>query len=120
LVIPHTSFAPTTFVLHKENEAFVRGQRKRLTVPYRNVTGLLIVLLLADARLLLGEVLACTSQQDEDNLTVRVTYRFRAPTGQELQGHDQAHRNDLKHVALPSPATPVVVNYLSPKDYFLL
>jgi len=91
--------------------------------------------LMRRGRLLPGQVLACrryitaasTSLNPrvygsalQGKFFIELSYRFRAPTGQEIRATMRRERNDLRTSRLPGFGTPVKVLYLDDKRYAVL
>jgi hypothetical protein len=64
------------------------------------------------SRKLLGEVVSCQKDLDDDICVVTLQYRFTSPqSGQMLNDTQVCKRNDLTNARMPAPGTPVTVFY---------
>jgi hypothetical protein len=64
------------------------------------------------SRKLIGEVLVCQKELDEDTCVVTLHYRFTSPqSNQMLDGTHTCKRDDLTNARLPTRGTPVIVLY---------
>lgn len=71
--------------------------------------------------ILTGQLIACEGVMDEDgDYKVRVSFRFRSPSGQTLTGQARQIRNDLRSRPLPPVGAPVAVYYRHDRSYRLL
>ena len=107
--------------------------RNWLTALVAALTGLaLSLLLLAITRrrramrieapaILTGQLIACEGAVDDDgDYKVRVSFRFRSPSGQTLTGQARQIRNDLRTRPLPPVGAPVAVYYRNDRSYRML
>lgn len=71
--------------------------------------------------ILTGQLLACEGVEDDDgDFKVRVSFRFRAPSGQTLTGQARQIRNDLRARPLPPVGAPVAIYYRHDRSYRML
>jgi hypothetical protein len=70
---------------------------------------------------LLGEVVTCQKDLDDDVCTVTLSYRFTSPeSGQVLDDTQVCKRNDLTSARMPTPGTPVIVLYRNDSTFRVL
>jgi hypothetical protein len=71
--------------------------------------------------ILTGQLLACEGAVDDDgDFKVRVSFRFRSPSGQTLTGQARQIRNDLRTRPLPPAGAPVAIYYRHDRSYRML
>jgi hypothetical protein len=71
--------------------------------------------------ILTGQLLACEGAEDDDgDFKVRVSFRFRSPSGQTLTGQARQIRNDLRARPLPPVGAPVAIYYRHDRSYRML
>ncbi len=71
--------------------------------------------------ILTGQLLACEGVEDDDgDFKVRVSFRFRSPSGQTLTGQARQIRNDLRTRPLPPAGAPVAIYYRHDRSYRML
>ncbi|GAB4421593.1 MAG: hypothetical protein Kow00106_18550 [Anaerolineae bacterium] len=71
--------------------------------------------------ILTGQLLACEGAIDDDgDFKVRVSFRFRSPSGQTLTGQARQIRNDLRARPLPPVGAPVAIYYRHDRSYRML
>lgn len=116
---------------HDDSEHNARRNRVIIAIVVLVVSGIVGVFamemrgreqrLAKQGRVLRGEVLECSAHEDsDDDLQVRLRYRFVTPQGREIIKRDNRQANHLKGERLPRPGDPVAVLYVSDKHFRML
>lgn len=74
-------------------------------------------------QLITGQITNCSAEQQSSNqFIVRIGYNFPAPNGikRKQRGTATIMRQDIHHMQLPKPGTPVLVLYRGADNYTVL